>query len=56
MSAFFLQGLKDKNVTDVQNFGFVVPTLEYHNQTWTYLDVLLAMKNDCKRVLISQVV
>ena len=33
----------------------MVPTLEYHNQTWTYLDLLMAMKADCKKVLISQV-
>lgn len=51
-----LQGLKDKNVTDVQDFQFVVPTLEYHNQTLTWLDLLITMKNDCKKALISQAI
>ena len=51
----FLKGLKDKSISNVDNFRFVVPTLEYHNQTWTYLDLLMAMKADCKKVLISQV-
>ena len=42
-------------MTDVSNFHLLLPTLEYHNKTWTWLDLLLAMKGDCKRVLISQV-
>ena len=50
-----LQGEKEKNIEDVHEFSLVVPTLEYHNQIWTWFDLLMAMKNDSKRVLISQV-
>ena len=50
------QGEKEKNlVADVHDFLFLLPTLEYHNQTWTWLDLLMTMKNDSKRVLLSQV-
>ena len=40
---------------DVHNFSLVIPTLEYHNRTWTWHDLLMAMKRDCKDVLLSQV-
>ena len=49
------KGEKEKNLEDVHNFLLTVPTLEYHNVTWTWLDLLLAMKNDTRRVLLSQV-
>jgi len=50
------KGEKDKNLEDVHNFLLTVPTLEYHNMTMTWLDLLLAMKNDTKRVLLSQAI
>ncbi|XP_043232606.1 protein KIAA0100-like [Amphibalanus amphitrite] len=50
------KGEKEKNLEDVHNFLLTVPTLEYHNVTWTWLDLLLAMKNDTKRVLLSQAI
>ena len=50
------KGGREKNLEDVHEFSLVVPTLEYHNVTWTWLDLFLAMKNDSKRVLLSQVV
>lgn len=40
---------------DITNVGLTVPNLEYHNVTWTWLDLLLAMKNDSRKVLLSQV-
>lgn len=49
------KGEKDKNIADVQNFNLVLPTREYHNCIWTWFDLLMTMKNDSKRVLISQV-
>ena len=49
------KGLKDKNISDVRDFLFHLPTLEYHSQTWTWHDLLMAMKADSKKVLISQV-
>ncbi|XP_013416630.1 protein KIAA0100 [Lingula anatina] len=50
------KGEKEKNIEDVHDFGLTLPTLEYHNQTWTWLDLLMAMKNDSKRVLLSQAI
>ncbi|KAK4026287.1 hypothetical protein OUZ56_015296 [Daphnia magna] len=50
------KGGKEKNIEDVHEFSLVVPTLEYHNVTWTWLDLFLAMKNDSKRVLLSQAI
>ena len=42
-------------MVDVHDFSLVVPTLEYHNRTWTWHDLLMAMKKDCINVLVSQV-
>ena len=50
-----LQGEKEKNIEDVHDFSLILPTLEYHNCIWTWFDLLMAMKNDSKRVLIAQV-
>jgi len=50
------KGGKEKNIEDVHEFSLVIPTLEYHNVTWTWLDLFLAMKNDSKRVLLSQAI
>lgn len=49
------KGEKEKNIEDVHDFNLVLQTLEYHNVTWTWLDLLLAMKNDSKKALLSQV-
>lgn len=50
------QGNKEKNLEDVRDFALVIPTLEYHNVTWTWLDLLLAMKSDSRRVILSQAI
>ena len=34
------KGTKEKNLSDVTNFRLVVPSMEYHNVTWTWLDFL----------------
>lgn len=49
------KGNKEKNLEDIQDVSLVIPTLEYHNVTWTWLDLLLAMKNDSRRVILPQV-
>lgn len=49
------KGNKQKNFRDITDFSLVIPTLEYHNVTWTWLDLLLAMKSDSRRVILSQV-
>ena len=50
-----LKGEKEKNMVDVHDFSLVLPTLEYHSRTWTWHDLLMAMKKDCVNVLVSQV-
>lgn len=49
------KGEKDKNIEDVQDVHVLIPTLEYNNITWTWLDFLLAIRNHSRRVLLSQV-
>lgn len=50
------KGSKSKNIEDINNFNLILPTIEYHNQTWTWLDVLMAIKNESQRRLLSQAV
>lgn len=50
------KGNKEKNIEDVRDFSLVIPTLEYHNVTWTWLDLLLAMKSDTRKVILSQAI
>ncbi|XP_025831839.1 protein KIAA0100 [Agrilus planipennis] len=50
------KGTKEKNLEDIRDFSLVIPTLEYHNVTWTWLDLLLAMKSDTRRVILSQAI
>ncbi|XP_078363340.1 bridge-like lipid transfer protein family member 2 isoform X2 [Oculina patagonica] len=50
------KGEKDRNIIDVHDFSLVIPTLEYHNRTWTWHDLLMAMKKDCVNVLLSQAI
>merc|ERR1711972_1068211 len=49
------KGEKEKNqILDVADFHLQVPTLEYHNVTWTWLDLLLAVKGRTRESLITQ--
>ncbi|XP_058120058.1 protein hobbit [Anopheles ziemanni] len=50
------KGNKEKNFEDITDLSLLIPTLEYHNVTWTWLDLLLAMKSDSRRVLLSQAI
>lgn len=50
------KGRKEKNIANLNNVSLNLPTIEYHNHTWTWLDLLMALKSDTKRVLISQAV
>lgn len=50
------KGNKEKNLEDLRDVSLVIPTLEYHNMTWTWLDFLMAIRNDTKRVIFSQVI
>ena len=50
------KGNKDKNfeVLNIRDFTFLLPTIEYHNQNWTWLDVSMAIKSEFKRRLLPQ--
>jgi len=49
------KGEKEKNqILDVADFHLQVPTLEYHNVTWTWLDMLLAVKSKTRESLLAQ--
>ncbi|KAK8395934.1 hypothetical protein O3P69_005808 [Scylla paramamosain] len=50
------KGKKEKNLEDVTMVRLVIPTLEYHNVTWTWLDFLMAIKQDSKTALLSQAI
>ncbi|EDV96361.1 GH15243 [Drosophila grimshawi] len=50
------KGNKEKNLEDITDYSLVIPTLEYHNVTWTWLDLLLAMKSVSRRVILSQAI
>eukprot|EP00095_Tigriopus_kingsejongensis_P007219 maker-scaffold1825_size27015-snap-gene-0.8 protein:Tk07219 transcript:maker-scaffold1825_size27015-snap-gene-0.8-mRNA-1 annotation:"upf0378 protein kiaa0100-like" len=48
---------KEKNkIMDVSGFLLQVPTIEYHNVTWTWLDFLMAVKSRTKDSLVSQAI
>ncbi|GIX80787.1 protein KIAA0100 [Caerostris darwini] len=50
------KGKKDKNIEDVHDLSLLLSTIEYHNRTWTWLDLLMALKNDAKKILLSQAI
>ncbi|KAL1488909.1 hypothetical protein ABEB36_014696 [Hypothenemus hampei] len=50
------KGTKEKNLEDLRDVSIVIPTLEYHNMTWTWLDLLIAFRNDTKKVILSQAI
>lgn len=52
---FSFQGNKDKNLGDIDRFQFLFPLCEYHDKNWTWLDLALAVKQRCRKVLIQQV-
>ncbi|KAF2759068.1 hypothetical protein EJ05DRAFT_331582 [Pseudovirgaria hyperparasitica] len=47
------KGKGQRNVEDVHNLVFRMPTLEYRNKTWSNLDLALQLKKDVTRALIS---
>lgn len=47
------KGQRDRNIEDLHDFVFRMPTLEYRNKTWSNLDLALHLKKDVIRALIS---
>ncbi|KAF2860005.1 hypothetical protein K470DRAFT_299991 [Piedraia hortae CBS 480.64] len=47
------KGQGKRNLEDVHDLIFRMPTLEYRNKTWSNLDLALQLKKDAIRVLIS---
>lgn len=47
------KGKGDRNIEDVHDFVFRLPTIEYHNKTWSNLDLALALKSRVIRALVS---
>jgi hypothetical protein len=47
------KGQGKRNIEDVHDFVFTMPTLEYRNKTWSNLDLALQLKKDFIRALIS---
>ena len=47
------KGRGERNIEDLHNFVFRMPTLEYRNKTWSNLDLALRLKRDVIKALIS---
>uniref|UniRef100_A0A8C5MXP2 Bridge-like lipid transfer protein family member 2 n=1 Tax=Leptobrachium leishanense TaxID=445787 RepID=A0A8C5MXP2_9ANUR len=46
----------EKNSVDWGDLNLVLPCLEYHNNTWTWLDFAIAVKRDSRKALLAQVI
>ncbi len=47
------KGKGERNIEDVHDFVFRLPTIEYRNKTWSNLDLALALKGRVIKALIS---
>ncbi|KAI9651933.1 MAG: hypothetical protein M1831_007475 [Alyxoria varia] len=47
------KGRGSRNFEDVHNLVFRMPTVEYRNKTWSNMDLVLALKKEIIRTLIS---
>jgi len=48
--------VQEKNIADINDFAFSTPTLEYHNKTWTWKDLVEQIKSDVKMLVVSQAI
>ncbi|KAG9294077.1 hypothetical protein G9A89_001318 [Geosiphon pyriformis] len=46
------QGAKEKNLEDLYDFVFTLPTIIYQNKTWSWLDLLEHLKRDIIKTII----
>lgn len=44
---------KDKNIKDLKNVSLMFPLFEVHDKTWTWLDLINALKSHVKKALVS---
>jgi len=44
---------KGKSIEDVQDFVFTMPTIEYRNRTWSYVDLAMHLKKDVFKAILS---
>ncbi|KAK8123486.1 hypothetical protein PG999_003404 [Apiospora kogelbergensis] len=47
------KGKGERNIEDVHDFVFRLPTIEYRNKTWSNLDLAMAFKSRVMKALIS---
>ena len=40
---------------NINDWKFTIPTIEYRNMTWTYLDLVKAIRKDCIRSVLTQI-
>ncbi|XP_068571686.1 bridge-like lipid transfer protein family member 2 isoform X1 [Cebidichthys violaceus] len=46
----------EKSSVDWKDLNLVLPCLEYHNNTWTWLDFAMAVKRDSRKALVAQMI
>ena len=54
MLVSFKANNKDKNIKDLNEVSLLFPLFEVHDQTWTWLDLIDAIKSHVKKALVSQ--
>lgn len=47
---------KDKNIKDLKDVSLLFPLFEVHDKTWTWLDLINALKSHVKKALVSQAI
>ncbi|KAG4095196.1 golgi-body localization protein domain-containing protein [Neocallimastix lanati (nom. inval.)] len=47
------KGPKNKNISDISQFTFKFPTLEYRNKTWSWYEFLMAVKKDLTKAVLN---
>ncbi|CAG8522906.1 24191_t:CDS:2, partial [Dentiscutata erythropus] len=51
--SFSYQGAKEKNLEDLYDFVIQLPTLEYQNRTWSWLDFIEQLKKDAIKIILN---
>ena len=56
MMVSYKGGDKEKNLKDLNNVCLLFPLFEVHDKTWTWLDLINALKSHVKKALLSQAI